>query len=81
MTITLNGDPVDVAGPLTLSALLASLGVDPRRVAVEHNLSVVANLSDTITVLARGEILAEGDYATVSRNPEVIQAYMGQGDA
>jgi branched-chain amino acid transport system ATP-binding protein len=48
---------------------------------VEHNLSVVANLSDTITVLARGEILAEGDYAAVSRNPDVIQAYMGQGDA
>ena len=46
---------------------------------VEHNLSVVENLSDTITVLARGEVLAEGDYATVSRNPEVIQAYMGVG--
>jgi branched-chain amino acid transport system ATP-binding protein len=44
---------------------------------VEHNLSVVENLSDTITVLARGEVLAEGDYATVSRNPQVIQAYMG----
>jgi branched-chain amino acid transport system ATP-binding protein len=41
----------------------------------------VANLSDTITVLARGEILAEGDYAAVSSNPDVIQAYMGQGDA
>ena len=36
---------------------------------VEHNLSVVENLSDTITVLSRGEVLAEGDYATVSRNP------------
>jgi branched-chain amino acid transport system ATP-binding protein len=46
---------------------------------VEHNLSVVANLSHTITVLQRGEILAEGDYATVSRNPDVIQAYMGAG--
>ena len=44
---------------------------------VEHNLSVVANLSDRITVLARGEILAEGDYPTVSQNPDVIQAYMG----
>jgi branched-chain amino acid transport system ATP-binding protein len=48
---------------------------------VEHNLSVVASLSNTITVLARGEILAEGDYASVSRNPEVIQAYMGSGHA
>ncbi len=48
---------------------------------VEHNLSVVATLSNAITVLARGEILAEGDYATVSRNPQVVQAYMGSGDA
>lgn len=44
---------------------------------VEHNLSVVEHLSHTITVLARGEILAEGDYATVSKNPDVMQAYMG----
>ena len=46
---------------------------------VEHNLSVVADLSDKITVLARGEILAEGDYATVSKSPEVIEAYIGAG--
>jgi branched-chain amino acid transport system ATP-binding protein len=44
---------------------------------VEHNLSVVANLSHHITVLARGEILAEGPYATVSKDPRVIEAYMG----
>ena len=48
---------------------------------VEHNLSVVANLSDTITVLQRGEVLAEGTYAQVSANPEVIEAYMGTGHA
>ncbi len=48
---------------------------------VEHNLSVVADLSDVITVLARGEILAEGPYSEVSRNPQVIEAYMGSGDA
>ncbi|MEK0083211.1 ABC transporter ATP-binding protein [Benzoatithermus flavus] len=48
---------------------------------VEHNLSVVADLSDRITVLARGEILAEGDYEAVSRNPRVIEAYMGSGHA
>ncbi len=46
-------------------------------VMVEHNLSVVADLSDTITVLQRGEILAEGTYAEVSNNPEVREAYMG----
>ncbi len=45
----------------------------------EHNLGVVENLSDTITVLARGEILAEGDYRSLSKNPDVIQAYMGSG--
>jgi len=44
---------------------------------VEHNLKVVANLSHTITVLARGEVLAEGDYAAVSKNKDVVQAYMG----
>jgi len=48
---------------------------------VEHNLSVVVNLSQRITVLARGEVLAEGDYATVSGNPEVMRAYLGTGDA
>jgi branched-chain amino acid transport system ATP-binding protein len=44
---------------------------------VEHNLSVVAHLSDHITVLARGEVLAEGTYEQVSRDPAVIEAYVG----
>ena len=44
---------------------------------VEHNLSVVQGLCDRITVLTRGRVLAEGDYATVARNPEVIAAYLG----
>lgn len=48
---------------------------------VEHNLSVVADLCDRITVLARGEVLAEGDYATVSRDPRVVEAYLGHGHA
>jgi branched-chain amino acid transport system ATP-binding protein len=47
---------------------------------VEHNLGVVANLCDTITVLSRGAILAEGPYAQVSRNPQVMQAYLGSPD-
>lgn len=46
---------------------------------VEHNLSVVADLSDTITVLKLGKILAEGPYADISKNPEVVEAYMGHG--
>jgi branched-chain amino acid transport system ATP-binding protein len=44
---------------------------------VEHNMKVVAGISDTITVLARGAVLAEGPYAEVSKNPQVIEAYMG----
>jgi branched-chain amino acid transport system ATP-binding protein len=48
---------------------------------VEHNLKVVEGLCDTITVLTRGRVLAEGDYATVSRHPEVIAAYLGTDPA
>ena len=48
---------------------------------VEHNLSVVEGLCDNITVLARGQVLAEGDYARVSANPDVIAAYLGSADA
>ncbi len=44
---------------------------------VEHNLKVVSTLADRLTVLARGQILSEGDYATVSRDPRVMEAYMG----
>ncbi|MGQ3027962.1 MAG: ABC transporter ATP-binding protein [Ferrovibrionaceae bacterium] len=46
---------------------------------VEHNMNVVASLSDRITVLARGEVLAEGPYEDVSKNPAVIEAYVGTG--
>lgn len=45
---------------------------------VEHNLSVVADLSDIITVLQRGSVLAEGPYAEVSKDPQVLEAYMGE---
>ena len=48
---------------------------------VEHNLGVVADLCDRVTVLARGEVLAEGDYEAVSRDPRVREAYMGSEDA
>ncbi|MFW7340542.1 ABC transporter ATP-binding protein [Pollutimonas sp. H1-120] len=47
---------------------------------VEHNMKVVSDISDAITVLARGSVLAEGNYAEVSANPEVIEAYMGSAD-
>jgi branched-chain amino acid transport system ATP-binding protein len=47
---------------------------------VEHNLSVVEDLCDTITVLQRGQVLTEGDYQTVSNDPQVLEAYVGQPD-
>lgn len=47
---------------------------------VEHNLSVVANLCDRITVLTRGSVLAEGSYDEVSQNPHVLEAYVGSND-
>ncbi len=47
---------------------------------VEHNMSVIANLSDQITVLARGTVLAEGPYEEVSKNPLVLEAYVGSTD-
>ena len=64
-----------------ITALIKRVAANRTVLMVEHNLSVVSNLSDKITVLARGEILAEGDYATVSKNPAVIEAYMGAGHA
>jgi branched-chain amino acid transport system ATP-binding protein len=62
-----------------IAALIKKVSANRTVLMVEHNLSVVSTLSDHITVLARGEILAQGDYATVSRNPDVVQAYMGAG--
>jgi branched-chain amino acid transport system ATP-binding protein len=62
------------------SALIKRIAKDRTVLMVEHNLSVVANLSDRITVLARGEILAEGPYAEVSKDPRVVEAYMGTGE-
>jgi branched-chain amino acid transport system ATP-binding protein len=64
-----------------IAALIKRIAANRTVVMVEHNLSVVSGLCDTITVLARGEILAEGDYATVSKNPEVVQAYLGAAHA
>lgn len=47
---------------------------------VEHNMNVVSSIADRITVLQRGAILAEGPYAEVSRDPRVLEAYMGTGE-
>jgi branched-chain amino acid transport system ATP-binding protein len=64
-----------------IAALIKKVAANRTVLMVEHNLSVVSTLSDHITVLARGEVLAQGDYAAVSKNPDVIQAYLGAGHA
>jgi branched-chain amino acid transport system ATP-binding protein len=65
----------------SISALIRRAARNRTVLMVEHNLSIVADLSDQITVLARGEILAEGSYQEVSTNPAVLEAYMGVGHA
>jgi branched-chain amino acid transport system ATP-binding protein len=62
-------------------ALIRRVRVGRTILMVEHNLSVVEGLCDRITVLTRGRVLAEGDYAAVSKNPDVIAAYLGSPDA
>lgn len=62
-----------------ISALIRRISKNRTILMVEHNLSVVASLSHRITVLARGKVLAEGDYAAVSKDPRVIEAYIGAG--
>ncbi len=60
-----------------ITELIRKVAADRTVLMVEHNLGVVAHLSDTITVLQRGSVLAEGPYEEVSRNPQVLEAYMG----
>ena len=62
-----------------VAALIKRISQKYTILMVEHNLNVVANLSDTITVLTRGQVLAEGNYATVSKHPQVKEAYLGAG--
>lgn len=64
-----------------ITQLIRRVSKDRTVLMVEHNLSVVSTLSDFITVLARGKVLAEGDYATVSKDPRVLEAYIGAGHA
>ncbi len=63
-----------------ITELIRRISANRTILMVEHNIKVVADLCDIITVLRRGEILAEGDYDHISRNPEVIDAYLGTGD-
>lgn len=61
----------------TVTELIKTVSAGRTIVMVEHNLGVVSELADTITVLSRGEVLAEGPYEEVSKNPAVMEAYMG----
>ena len=60
-----------------ITALVKQVSAQRTILMVEHNLKVVATLADRITVLQRGSILAEGPYAEVSQNPQVLEAYLG----
>ena len=60
-----------------VTALIKKASADRTVLMVEHNMNVVATIADTITVLQRGRIIADGSYAQVSNNPLVIEAYMG----
>ena len=64
-----------------VTELIRRVAVGRTVVMVEHNLDVVSTLCDRITVLRRGEVLVEGNYDEVSSNPDVMEAYMGGGDA
>ncbi|HEV7813505.1 MAG TPA: ABC transporter ATP-binding protein [Janthinobacterium sp.] len=64
-----------------VTQLIKKVSVGRTILMVEHNMSVVSGICDRISVLQRGAMLAEGDYAEVSKNPQVMEAYMGTVDA
>jgi sulfur carrier protein len=55
LTIRLNGEPFEIAGPVTISALLAELNIDPRIVAVEHNIAVIKRQQYGQTIVREGD--------------------------
>jgi len=64
-----------------ITALIRQAAANRTVLMVEHNMNVVSRIADTITVLQRGRIIADGSYAEVSANPQVIEAYMGTAGA
>jgi branched-chain amino acid transport system ATP-binding protein len=63
-----------------VTQLIKKVAANRTVLMVEHNMNVVSGICDTITVLQRGTVLAEGPYAEVSKNPHVMEAYMGTAD-
>jgi len=60
-----------------VTQLIKKVGANRTILMVEHNMNVVSSIADTISVLQRGQIIAEGPYEVVSKNPQVLEAYMG----
>ena len=60
-----------------VTQLIKKVAANRTVLMVEHNMNVVGSIADTITVLARGAVIAEGPYEQVSKNPQVLEAYMG----
>jgi branched-chain amino acid transport system ATP-binding protein len=63
-----------------VTQLIKKVGANRTILMVEHNMSVVSKIADTISVLQRGQVIAEGPYEVVSKNPQVLEAYMGTAD-
>ena len=63
-----------------VTALIKKVSQGRTILMVEHNMNVVADICDRISVLQRGAVLAEGDYQSVSQNPQVLEAYMGSAN-
>ena len=63
-----------------VTQLIKKVSANRTILMVEHNMNVVSSIADTISVLQRGQVIAEGPYAVVSQNPQVLEAYMGSAD-
>jgi branched-chain amino acid transport system ATP-binding protein len=64
-----------------VTQLIKKVGANRTILMVEHNMNVVSSIADTISVLQRGQVIAEGPYNVVSTNPQVLEAYMGSTEA